>query len=426
MYKICLFLFLTIAFPVSIFAQHGPKAEPVKKAFSYAIVIKGGHVIDPKNNIDEISDIAIQDGKIALVAKNIDQNLAAQVVDAKGLYITPGLIDLHAHVFFGTQPDHYLSDGLVAVFPDPVTLRSGVTTVVDAGGPGWKSFPTFKKNIIDNSITRVLCFLNIVGEGMVGREPEQNLNDMDADKTAAAAIANKDYVVGFKLAHFRAADWTPVERITKAGRLANMPVLIDFGGDNTHAPLSIETLFTRYLRKGDIYTHAFTELSIRDPIVDLKTRKVKPFVWDARKRGILFDVGFGGGSFDLRQAQPAIKEGFFPDALGTDLHAESVIGAMKDQLNVMSVFLALGMPLPAVIKAASWEPAVAIQREELGNLSVGAEADIAILNIRQGNFGFKDISGNKVSGKQRFECEMTVRAGKIVYDLNGIASNLKK
>lgn len=382
-------------------------------------------MIDPKNNIDEVMDIAIQEVKIVLVAKSIDEKLAAQVVDAQGLYVTPGLIDLHAHVFFGTEPDHYLSNGFIAVFPDPVTLRSGVTTVVDAGGPGWKSFPTFRKNIIDHSITRVLCFLNIVGEGMVGREPEQNLMDMDAEKTAEAALQNKDAVVGFKLAHFKAADWTPVERIVAAGNLAKMPVLIDFGGDKSHDPLSIETLFTKYLRPGDIFTHVFTELAIRAPVVDIKTRKVKAFVWEARKRGILFDVGFGGGSFDFRQAQPAIKEGFYPNTLGTDLHAESVLGAMKDQLNVMSVFLTLGMPLPDVIKAASWEPAIAIHREELGNLSVGSVADVAVLRLRQGDFGFKDISGNKVKGKQRFECEMTIRAGKIVYDLNGIANNMK-
>jgi dihydroorotase len=426
MYKFCFLLYAVLLLPGSISAQQGAGAQPAGKSFLYTILIKGGHVIDPKNKIDQLTDVAVRDGKIALIAQNIDEKLAAQVVDAKGLYVTPGLIDLHAHVFFGTQPNHYLSNGLVAVFPDPVTLRSGVTTVVDAGGPGWRSFPEFKKNIIDNSVTRVLCFLNIVGEGMTGREHEQNMTDMDAEKTAAAAIANKEYVVGFKLAHFKAADWTPVERITKAGRMAKMPVLIDFGGDNTHAPLSIETLFTKYLRKGDIYTHVFTELPVRDPIVDLRTRKVRPFMWAARKKGILFDVGFGGGSFDFRQAQPAIKEGFYPDALGTDLHAQSVNGVMKDQLNVMSIILTLGMPLSAVIKAASWEPAIAIQREELGHLSVGAVADIAILNIRQGNFGFKDISGNKVTGKERFECEMTVRAGKIVYDLNGIASNPKK
>jgi dihydroorotase len=404
----------------------GGSASNAQSSRKYSIVIKGGHVIDPKNNLDGLNDIAIQDGKIALVAKNIDEHLATQVVDAKGLYVTPGLIDVHAHVFFGTEPNHYLSNGTVAVYPDPITLRSGVTTVVDAGGAGWKSFPTFKKNIIDNSVTRVLSFMNIVGEGMRGGEYEQTLDDMDAKKSAEVALQNKEYVVGFKLAHYKDADWTPVKRIVEAGTLAKMPVMIDFGGDTSHAPLSIEELFTKYLRPGDIYTHVFTELPVRDPIVDLKTRKLKPFVPQAQKRGIVFDVGFGGGSFNFGQALPAIKAGFYPDLLGTDLHSQSVLGAMKDQVNVMSIFLAMDMPLSKVVRAVTSAPAKVIQREELGNLSVGSVADVAILNLRSGKFGFKDIAGNKVESTKRLECEMTIRAGKVVYDLNARLTNLNK
>src|SRR6266705_5147963 len=171
----CLLLVLLTFFDYPVFAQ------------SYDIVIKGGHVIDAKNNIDAVMDVAIKDGKIIQLANNIDAKLATQVVDAKGMYVTPGLIDLHAHVFFGTEPDHYLSNGMVAVVPDGFTFRTGVTTVADAGGAGWKSFPTFKKNIIDNSQTRVLSFLNIVGEGMRGGAYEQNLNDMDARMAAFVA-----------------------------------------------------------------------------------------------------------------------------------------------------------------------------------------------------------------------------------------------
>jgi dihydroorotase len=421
MRKTC-FYFLLIFFLFFL----GGSASNAQSSRKYSIVIKGGHVIDPKNNLDGLNDIAIQDGKIALVAKNIDEHLATQVVDAKGLYVTPGLIDVHAHVFFGTEPNHYLSNGTVAVYPDPITLRSGVTTVVDAGGAGWKSFPTFKKNIIDNSVTRVLSFMNIVGEGMRGGEYEQTLEDMDAKKSAEVALQNKEYVVGFKLAHYKDADWTPVKRIVEAGTLAKMPVMIDFGGDTSHAPLSIEELFTKYLRPGDIYTHVFTELPVRDPIVDLKTRKLKPFVPQAQKRGIVFDVGFGGGSFNFGQALPAIKAGFYPDLLGTDLHSQSVLGAMKDQVNVMSIFLAMDMPLSKVVRAVTSAPAKVIQREELGNLSVGSVADVAILNLRSGKFGFKDIAGNKVESTKRLECEMTIRAGKVVYDLNARVTNLNK
>jgi dihydroorotase len=370
-------------------------------------------------------DVAIKDGKIARVAKNINAKEGRQIVNAKGMLVTPGLIDIHGHVFFGTEPDHYLSNGLVAVPPDGFTFRVGVTTIVDAGGAGWKSFPTLKKNIIDNSKTRVLSFLNIVGEGMRDTNAyEQDLNDMDAKMSANVARRYRDHVVGFKVAHFEDPDWTPVDRAVEAGKLVNMPVMIDFGGSDNNPPLSIEELFFKHLRPGDIYTHTFTELSRRDPIVDFKTRELRPFVKEAQKRGIIFDVGYGGASFAFAQAIPALKAGFYPNTISTDLHTGSMNASMKDQLNVMSTFLTMGMDLQSVIKASTWAPAQAIKREELGHMSEGAIADVAILNLRQGNFGFKDREGQRLEGKQKFECEMTIKDGKIVYDLNGIANPL--
>ncbi len=387
----------------------------------YDIVIKGGHVIDPKNNIDGIIDIAILDGKIAKLSTTIDATNAVRVINAKGLYITPGLIDIHAHVFFGTEPDHYLSNGMVAVVPDGFTFRVGVTTVVDAGGAGWKSFPTFKKNIIDNSQTRVLSFLNIVGEGMRGGAYEQDLLDMNPKMAAFVAKANKEYIVGFKVAHYNGAEWTPVDRVVEAGKLANMPVMVDFGGNNP--PLSIEELYMNHLRPGDIYTHTYTLLegNVRETVVDEATGKVKPFIWNALKKGIVFDVGYGGASFNFSQAIPALKQGFFPTTISTDLHTGSMNTSMKDQLGVMSKFLMMGMDLKAVIKASTWTPAQVLKREELGNLSIGAIADITILNLRQGDFGFFDKTGFKINGKQKFECEVTIKSGNVVYDLNGIA-----
>ncbi|MBS1608242.1 MAG: amidohydrolase/deacetylase family metallohydrolase [Bacteroidetes bacterium] len=386
----------------------------------YSIVIKEGHVIDPKNNIDGVMDVAINDGKIVTVAKNIDSRQAIQVVNAKGLYVMPGIIDMHCHNFFGTEPDHYLSNGLTAVAPDGFTFRCGVTTVVDAGGAGWKSFPTFKKNIIDNSQTRVLSLLNIVGEGMRGGAYEQNTNDMDSKMTALVAKANPGVVVGIKVAHFEGPEWTPVDRAVEAGKMANIPVMIDFGGSTP--PLSIDELFMKHLRPGDIFTHCFGHLKTREAIVDETTKDLKPFVWDAKKRGIVFDVGYGGISFVFEQAIPAIKKGFYPNSISTDLHGGSMNNAMKDQLNVMSKFLAMGMPLNEVIKASTWNPAQEIKREDLGHLSAGAEADIAILNLREGKFGLFDYTGYKIETDKKFECEMTIRAGKIVYDLNGIAN----
>jgi len=389
-------------------------------AQTYNIVIKGGHVIDPKNNIDDVMDIAITDGRIALVAKNIEAKDVKQVVNAKGLYVTPGLIDIHTHVFYGTFLDQQYMNGPNAVVPDGFTFRVGVTTIVDAGSAGWRSFPAFKKQTIEKSQTRVLAFLNIVGEGMRGGPFEQNIKDMNARFTADFAKANAADIVGIKLAHYEGHDWTPVDSAAEAGKLAGIPVMVDFGGSKP--PLPLEELFMKHLRPGDIFTHCYAQLSGgREYIVDIQTGRIKPFVLEAEKRGIVFDVGYGGISFAFSQGIPAIKNGFYPRTISTDLHIGSMNGAMKDMLTTMSKIMAMGMDLQSVIKASTWAPAQVIQREELGNLSVGSEADIAILQVREGKFGLFDYTGTKIETTKKLECEMTIRNGKIVYDLNGIA-----
>ncbi|MEX2512228.1 MAG: amidohydrolase/deacetylase family metallohydrolase [Cyclobacteriaceae bacterium] len=392
-------------------------------AQSYDLLIKGGRLIDPKNNIDEVMDIAITEGKVAKVAKSIQSEDAKKVIPAEGLLVTPGLIDIHGHVFHGTQPNHYLSDGLTAVPPDGFTFRVGVTTIVDCGGPGWRNFDTFKRNIIDPSKTRVLAFLNIVGEGMRGGAWEQNTGDMDAKLSAMVASQNRQHVVGFKVAHYGNRDWIPVDRAVEAGRLADMPIIIDFGGSTQFEPLSIQELFFERMRPGDIYTHAYAELNgSRETIVDRETRAFQPFVLEAQKRGIIFDVGYGGASFEFRQAIPALAAGLFPNTISTDLHTGSMNAAMKNMLNVMTTFLAMGMELPHVIQASTWAPAQVIKRTELGHLSEGAIADLAILQVREGTFGVWDRTGQKVETDQRLECEMTIKDGNIVYDLNGLAA----
>lgn len=389
---------------------------------TYSIVIKDGHVIDPKNNINEVMDLAIHNGKIILVAKNIDPGKAAQVVSAKGLFVTPGLIDIHTHNFVGVNADQGFMNGPSGVIPDGFTFRSGVTTIVDAGSSGWRNFPEFRKNIIDKSQTRVLAFLNIVGEGMRGSPYEQNIADMDPKMAAYVARANHQFIVGIKLAHYQGAEWIPVDNAVEAGKKANIPVMVDFG--ENIPPLSIEELFLKHLRPGDIFTHCFAKLNFREAIVDTMANRVKPFVLEARKKGIIFDVGYGGISFSFSQAIPAIKNGFYPNTISTDLHTGSMNNAMKDQLSVMSKFLVMGMDLPGIIKASTWNAAVVIKREELGTLSAGSDADVTILNMREGKFGFWDYTGTKIEGTKKLECEMTIRGGKIVYDLNGIASPL--
>ncbi|TDS09763.1 amidohydrolase/deacetylase family metallohydrolase [Sphingobacterium paludis] len=392
-------------------------------AQEYDLVIKGGHVIDPKNKLDEVMDVAVSQGNIALLAKNIDTAQALQVVDARGLYVVPGLIDIHTHHFWGTKLDQNYMNGPSAFPPDGFTFRNGITTVVDAGSSGWTSFPDFKKQTIDLSKTRVLAFLNIVGQGMRGGPYEQNTEDMDAKMSALTARQYAEHIVGFKVAHYEGYDWTPVERAVQAGKLAGgLPTMIDFGGSTP--PLPIRELFMEKLQPGDIFTHAFAQLGAREYLVDMQTEKVKPFVYEARKRGIKFDVGYGGISFAFSQAIPAIREGFYPDAISTDIHIGSMNGSMKDMLTVMDKFLAMGMGLQAVIEASTWKPAQLIKREELGNLSVGAVADIAVLGIREGNFGLFDYIGHRLASKKRLECQVTVRGGSIVYDYNGLANPL--
>lgn len=391
----------------------------VFNAQEYDILIKNGHVIDAKNGIDKVSDVAIKDGKIAEVKGSISATKAKKVIDAKGLYVSPGLLDIHSHNFHGTEPDAYLSNSFTALPPDGFSFRVGVTTIVDVGGAGWRNFRQFKENVIDRSKTRVLSFLNIVGSGMKGGPIEQNIADMDPKLTAMVAKQFPEYVVGVKLAHFSGHDWTPTDRATEAGRLADIPVMIDFGGSQPE--LSLETLFMEKLRPGDIFTHAYGHVDGRTPVVG-DDGKVHDFVFAAQERGIIFDVGHGGGSFRFDQAVPAMKQGFKPNTISTDLHTGSMNGGMKDIVNVMSKFLNMGMSAPEVIGATTWESAKAIKRDDLGHLTVGAVADVAILNLRKGDFGFIDVTKKKMLGDQKLECELTIREGNVVYDLNGLAS----
>src|SRR5712692_9354283 len=380
----------------------------------YDLLLKGGHVIDAKNQVNAVRDVAIQNGRIAEVASNIDPTKAAKVVDVSGLYVTPGLVDIHVHVYASTGVRGAYS-GDNSVYPDGFTLRSGVTTVADAGSSGWRNFQDFKEHIIDRANTRILAFLNIVGRGMGGEgKIEQDVTDMDPKATAEQAERYRGVVVGVKSAHFRGPEWTSVERAVEAGTLAHIPVMIDFGMFRPERPF--QELVTKKLRPGDIYTHTYLGAV---PMLD-DTGKVQPYLFEARKRGVIFDVGHGAGSFLFRQAVPAVQQGFVPDSISTDLHISSMNAGMQNILNVMSKFLNIGMPLDEVIARTTWNPAREIKHEELGNLSVGAGADVAVLRLEHGDFGFVDVNGARMRGNQKLVCELTVRDGKVVYDLNGI------
>jgi dihydroorotase len=392
-----------------------------QKPPQFDLLIKGGHVIDPKNRINAAMDVAVSEGKVAQVAANIARERARDVADATGFYVTPGLIDIHTHVFWGHDEESQYSDGYSAVQPDSHSFRAGQTTVVDVGGAGWRSFPKFKEQVIDRSETRVLSFLNIVGSGMRGGPVEQNLTDMDSKLTAMRIRQHPGLIVGVKVAHYNGPEWEPVIRAVAAGRETNVPVMIDFGGHTP--PLSLEDLLLKHLRPGDILTHTYAQVAGRIPIVD-ENGKVRSFVWEARKRGVIFDAGHGGGSFLFRQAVPAMQQGFHPDVISTDLHIGSQNSGMKDILNTMSKFLNMGMPLAEVIRANTSRAAEVIKRADLGHLGTGAEADIAVLSLRRGKFGFVDVQGGKLMGDQKLECELTVKGGRVMWDLNGISRPL--
>ena len=385
------------------------------------LLIRGGRVLDARNGIDAVMDVSIVGGKIAAVAAKIDPPPGTRVIDAAGLYVVPGLIDIHSHVFYGTEKDSYLSAGDSAVPPDNHSFRNGQTTLVDVGGAGWRNFPQFKEQVIDRARTRVLSFINIVGSGMKGGPLEQNLADMDGKLTAMRIRQNRGLIVGIKVAHYSGPEWEPVTRAVAAGTETGVPVMIDFG--NNTPPQSLEDLLLKYLRPGDILTHTYAHVRGRTPIVD-ESGKVRPYVWEARKRGVIFDAGHGGGSFLYRQAVPATKQGFYPDVISTDLHTGSMNAGMKDILNTMSKFLNLGMPLADVIKANTARAAEVIKRPELGHLGVGAEADLAVLNLRRGQFGFIDSGGGRMPGDQKLECELTIKGGQVMWDLNGISRPL--
>jgi len=375
----------------------------------YDILLKNGHVIDPKNGVNRIMDVAISAGKIARVAQDIAPRDAAKTADVAGLYVTPGLIDIHVHVFLWREPG---GEGAQA---DAFSFRSGVTTMVDAGSSGWRTFPDFRSRIINHAKTRILAFLNIVGAGM-GTGKEDDPAEMDAEAAAKTAKANSDVIVGLKSAHYAGPGWESVDAAVKAGELTGLPVMVDFGRIN--ATRNINALFLDKLRPGDIYTHCFS--GHREELLD--TGKLNPAMEAGRKRGIVFDIGHGAGSFYWYVAVPAYEAHFYPDSISTDLHINSMNAGMKDMTNVMSKLLNLGSPLEEVIRMSTWNPAREIKRPALGSLDPGAEADVAVLRVERGNFGFVDSAGARKSGSQLIVCEMTLRAGKVVWDLNGRAS----
>lgn len=388
-------------------------AAAVRAQPAYDLLLQAGHVIDPKNGINARMDVAVARGRIARVAARIDPREAARVVDVGGLYVVPGLIDIHVHVYAGTGLKGVYT-GDLSVYPDSFSFRTGVTTMVDAGTSGWRNFPDFRQRIIERARTRVFAFLNIVGGGM-GLTSEDDPADMDPEAAIHMVRAHRDRIVGIKVAHYSKEGWPDIDNALKAANELKLPIMVDFGWTNENRNLKI--LLEQKLRPGDIYTHCYS--GHRDELVEGKTN---PAMWAGRRRGVLFDVGHGGGSFYWNIAVPMTREGFWPDSISTDLHTGSMNAGMKDMTNVMSKILNLGAPLEDVIRMSTWAPAREIGHPELGHLSEGAEADITVLSLQKGKFGFIDAAGARFRGDRLLVAELTILGGTVVWDRLGWAA----
>jgi dihydroorotase len=407
-------LAIVIGPPLVTFAQTPPR---------YDLLLKGGHVIDPANHIDDVRDVAVFQGKIAAIEKDIPADQAGKVVDVSKLFVTPGLIDIHYHVGHGGSPLDWFTPearahALPLGIPADMALQSGVTTIVDAGTAGAETFLQEKEEVIDRAKVRVLAFLNIVGNGM-GGGLEQSLDEMDPKLCAATITKYRDIIVGVKTAHYWTKEpwdaehvpWAAVDRAIECATLANVPVMYDFW---PRPERTYEDLLKK-MRPGDIHTHVFAQ---QFPIV-LADGKINPALAEARARGVIFDVGHGAGSFWFRNAVPAQRQGFIPDSMSTDLHTGDL--NVVSMTIVMSKFLAMGVPLDDIIRRSTVNPAAEIHRPELGTLTVGKDADIAVLELAKGHFSYIDCGVARFNGNANLTARMTIRAGRIVYDPSGLS-----
>lgn len=386
---------------------------------SEALLLTGGHVIDPANSVDEVMDVSIRDGRIAEVGKDLSSD-GAHVIDMTGYYVTPGLIDMHTHVYlFDKGPDNYVG----GIHADAHLFASGVTTTVDAGTAGWRNFEDFKARCIDGSRVRILAFVNIAGPGMVEASKEQDITEMRPRDATAVAKAFPSVVVGIKTAHYRVEGefdndhppWESVDRAVEAAELCGRPVMVDFFPRPPER--SYPDLLLKHLRPGDIHTHVFAR---QFPIVD-DWGKVDDFLREARERGIIFDLGHGAGSFLFRNAVPALKDGFPPDSISTDLHMANINGPVVSMIRTMSKLLNIGMELQELIMRSTVAPAREINHPELGTLTPGSAADLAAFSLADGRFGFADTGKAKLTGNRLLECVLTLRDGEIVYDPSGLS-----
>ncbi len=379
------------------------------------LLIKGGHVIDPKNGIDKNMDVAVQGGAICAVEPELDEAAAKKVLDAGGLFVVPGLIDMHCHCY-PVFPRH--ADTLPTIDPEGHLFQYGVTTAVDAGTCGWRDFPKFKEEVIDRAGIRLLAFLNIASGGMVHMDTEEEPAEFHPQIVASVAEEYGDVVVGVKSAHYRVGipfdaahtPWASVDAALEAAALSGRTCMVDMQPNLPER--TYPELLLAHLRPGDIHTHVYAQ---QFELFD-DQGKIAPYLWEARERGVIFDLGHGAGSFWFRNAVPALRQGFYPDTISTDLYTDNVAGPVIGLTHVMSKYLSMGMPLAEVIYRTTVRPAEVIRHPELGTLSIGACADLALLRRREEPVSFADSGRARLRGNLRLECAGTIRAGRLVYN----------
>ena len=364
----------------------------------YDTLLKGGTVIAPSDGLNKQADVAIADGRITAISENIDPQKAKQTISVLGKYVVPGLIDIHAHVYVGVT-----TWGVAA---DPACQRTGVTTIVDAGSSGWATFPGFRDYIVQPNQTRILCYLHISGIGLVyGPVGEMlDLRYADPGKVADTIIKNRDLIVGVKVRQGGAQvgdnEVEPLKLAIKAAERADVPIMCHIG-----AGVSLPKIL-KLMRPKDVITHCFQ--GIGDSILDSKGRVI-PDAWAARRDGVIFDVGHGGGSFSYDIAKQAMEQGFISDVISTDLHTGNINGPVYNLPTTLSKFLHLGLSLEEVIEKATSQPAKAIQRDdEIGRLKIGYPADITVLDLLDGEFEFYDTHDKLFVGNQKLEALFTI------------------
>ena len=364
----------------------------------YDTLLKGGTIIEPSGGLNKQADVAIADGRITAISENIDPQKAKQTISVLGKYVVPGLIDIHAHVYVGVT-----TWGVAA---DPACQRTGVTTIVDAGSSGWATFPGFRDYIVQPNQTRILCYLHISGIGLVyGPVGEMlDLRYADPGKVADTIIKNRDLIVGVKVLQGGAQvgdnEVEPLKLAIKAAERADVPIMCHIG-----AGVSLPKIL-KLMRPKDVITHCFQ--GIGDSILDSKGRVI-PDAWAARRDGVIFDVGHGGGSFSYDIAKQAMEQGFISDVISTDLHTGNINGPVYNLPTTLSKFLHLGLSLEEVIEKATSQPAKAIQRDdEIGRLKIGYPADITVLDLLDGEFEFYDTHDKLFVGNQKLEALFTI------------------